>query len=169
MKQLNKPCLTALLVLLSTLAFALPDDFQQKISIEADKVYLSEQDGSAIYEGNVVIKQGSIYISAARLTVNNTSDKNKSIHAEGSKEDPALFQQAIDQNGNIISGSGESIKYDLATSILSIIGSGEIKRGADVITADSIKYLMESNVLQAKQEDSSERVSITLHPKSNAQ
>ncbi|TBR44785.1 lipopolysaccharide transport periplasmic protein LptA [Marinomonas agarivorans] len=167
MKTLNKALLITTLLYLPLFAFALPDDFRKEVSIEADKVFLDEKNGTAVYEGNVTIKQGSIYISAARLTIKK-SDKNSKqniIHAKGNSKQQAIFQQTIDLEGNLISGTGDDIIYRLATSTLHIRGNGKITRGKDVFIADTIKYLMEDNILEANQESSSEdRVSITLHP-----
>lgn len=171
MKPIIKYCLTTLISLSSSAIFALPDDFQKKLSIEADKVYLNEGKGSAIYEGNVVVKQGTIYIEATKLTISSSTSSKKYnlINAEGTSRKPAIFRQQLDDDGNIVSGQGKNILYNTASSTLEITGNGTIKRAKDIISADSIRYLMKKNIFEAKKKSGGERVSITLQPEgSNA-
>ena len=48
---------------------ALESDSQQPLFIEADGADISETTGVSIYTGNVVISQGSIRLSADKVTV----------------------------------------------------------------------------------------------------
>jgi len=167
MKHLIKHCLVLFSIILSFSLFALPDDFQQKLEIEADRVYLNKKVGNAIYEGNVIVKQGSILIEAERLTM--MSSKNAQqydlIYAKGSEIKDAKFSQQIDEQGNMVSGQGMQIFYNTTSGTLEV-RSGLIKRANDEITADFIKYMMKENVFEAKQENGG-RVSMTLQPQSD--
>ena len=148
-----------------TSSFALPDDSQKVIDIEADSAFIDNEKGNAIYIGNVKVTQGSILISANKLTItsSNTSKKYDKIYAKGTDEKIANFSQQLDLNGDIIISRGTKIFYDSTSSILEVEGHGYIKRGEDEITADFIRYDMTSGTFEAKKEKSG-RVSMTLQP-----
>lgn len=153
-------------IFLSSHALALPEDFQQKIEIEADRVFLDKTKGNAIYEGNVIVKQGTILIEADNLTITTVKKGTQQFNdflAVGTDGKLAKFQQQLDVEGNMIFGQGNKIFYNTDDSILEITGNGEVKRTQDIITADSIKYFMKTDIFEAKKENTG-RVSMTLQP-----
>jgi len=149
-------------------SFALPEDSQQTIDIEADSAFIDNEKGSALYIGNVNISQGSILISADKLTISssNSTKKYDKIYAKGSNEKVANFSQLLDTEGDMIISRGTKIFYDSTLSILEVEGEGYIKRGEDEITADFIRYDMTTGTFEAKRNQSG-RVSMTLQPQSN--
>ena len=64
----NTIAVTLLCILVSQFSLALPDDRQQPIHISADNALRDEKKGITIYRGNVVLNQGSLHISANRIT-----------------------------------------------------------------------------------------------------
>ena len=59
-KPLNKLCIAALL--LPVLAHALPEDFDQEVVIVSDRAEIDRQAGVVIYEGEVILTQGTLRI-----------------------------------------------------------------------------------------------------------
>lgn len=151
-------------------AFALPDDAQKTIDIEADSAFIDNEKGNAIYIGNVKVSQGSILISADKLTItsSDTSKKYDKIYAKGTLEKVANFSQQLDLQGDMIISRGAKIFYNSTLSILEVEGAGYIKRGEDEITADFIRYDMTTGTFEAKKNNSG-RVSMTLQPQSDTQ
>ena len=73
MNKIVKLLLLTSCITSATSSFALPDDSQKVIDIEADSAFIDNEKGNAIYIGNVKVTQGSILISANKLTI--TSSK----------------------------------------------------------------------------------------------
>ena len=56
-------------------AQALPEDRLQAINIESDRASRNDKTGLTIYEGSVVLTQGSINIRADKITVHSKANK----------------------------------------------------------------------------------------------
>lgn len=169
MKHITSFYFTLITLILSSNSFALPDDFKQPLTVEADRVYVDKAAGNAIYEGNVLVKQGSISIRAEQLTMTSSeaSQAYDLIYAKGSDKAKAQFRQQLDLQGNMVSGQGSQIFYNTRSGSLEV-RNGFIRRVNDTIRADFIKYMMKENVFEAKKERGG-RVSMTLQPQSEAQ
>lgn len=63
-------------------AFALQSDSRQPIQIEADQGSLDQANQSTTFSGNVVIRQGTLNISAARVNVTRGGKGGESVRAE---------------------------------------------------------------------------------------
>ncbi|RDL45774.1 lipopolysaccharide transport periplasmic protein LptA [Marinomonas piezotolerans] len=148
-------------------AFALPDDQQQPISIEADKAFFDQKTGVATYDGNVIAKQGSIEIIAEHLTIKTDIATNEfnSLHAKGS---PSSFSQTIDEAGSILKATGDTLDYSVTKGELEVHDNGFLKRGDNEISADYIHYFIEKDTFNAENRGSG-RVNMTLQPASNQQ
>ncbi|MDO6805475.1 lipopolysaccharide transport periplasmic protein LptA, partial [Wenyingzhuangia sp. 1_MG-2023] len=87
--------LTALLFfgsVLATTVEALPEDWQQEMIIESDRAELDRKTGMVVYEGDVVLKQGTLTIESDRLTLILDGKALKQAIAEGQ---PARYQQQV--------------------------------------------------------------------------
>ena len=73
----TKRLATALVLLLASNAWALQSDQSQPIEIQADNGMLDQGKQVTVFTGNVVVKQGSIDIKAARIEVQRTADGNR--------------------------------------------------------------------------------------------
>lgn len=143
-------------------SFALPNDHQQPISIEADKAFFDQKQGTASYSGNVLVKQGSIIIEAQELSIqtNPETGEFKALNAKGT---PSKFSQQIDDTGNAMHANGDSLDYDVTTGQLEIHNNGYLQRGEDEISADYIHYLLNEGTFKAENRGTG-RVNMTLQP-----
>lgn len=143
-------------------SFALPNDHQQPISIEADKAFFDQKQGSASYSGNVVVKQGSIIIEAQQLTIqtNPETGEFKALNAKGT---PSKFSQQMDESGNTMHANGDTLDYDVTRGQLEIHNNGYLQRGDDEISADYIHYLLNDGTFKAENRGTG-RVNMTLQP-----
>ena len=89
----TKRLATALVLLLASNAWALQSDQSQPIEIQADNGMLDQGKQVTVFTGNVVVKQGSIDIKAARIEVQRTADGSQLMTATGS---PVAFKQQLD-------------------------------------------------------------------------
>jgi len=96
-------------VLFSISAFALSTDREQPILIEADKATIDNIKRVAIYEGDVIITQGTIRINANTVTLNYTQKQDiDKVTAVGK---PARFKQRLD-GGDEIRANAKQMEYN---------------------------------------------------------
>ena len=71
-------------------AWALPDDRQQAIEINADQAVINEQANAATYTGSVDVRQGSFQLQADQLDI--SLDADGAVSRMQAKGQPARFQ-----------------------------------------------------------------------------
>jgi lipopolysaccharide export system protein LptA len=74
-------------------AFAEKADREKPINIEADKVTLDDNQKVSVFEGNVILNQGTTKITANKITVRQEKDGNQKATAIGK---PATFRTKRD-------------------------------------------------------------------------
>lgn len=162
MKQLINISMLLTSALIGQYAYALPDDINQPLQIQANEASFDQNSGEAIYKGNVFVKQGSIEIQAEYLKVS-TNPKTQQFSRLKALGKPAKFSQQIDWSGNIVISKGNEINYSTSESTLEIIGDGYLSRMQNTISADYIIYTIQDGTFTAEKKDSG-RVSMTLQP-----
>ncbi|WP_107497879.1 LptA/OstA family protein [Thalassobius sp. I31.1] len=98
----------------------LQHDASLPVEVTADQLQVNQQDGSAVFQGNVVIGQGTMRLSAGRVRVEyqtgaNTTGEISRLHAT---------------NGVVLTNGAEAAE---ATSAIYTIGSGQIVMQGGVI------------------------------------
>lgn len=132
----------ALLLTGSLNAHALESDRRQPISIEADAGSLDQKNQVTVFNGNVIIKQGSLNIRANAVRVAQDKQGNQQIQAEGN---PVYFGQQLENRG-YVEGSGNQVDYDSSTGLVRLVGNAMVKRGGDVARGAAITYNMRTEV-----------------------
>jgi lipopolysaccharide export system protein LptA len=109
------------------------------MSIEADNpgsVDLQRQ--VVIFNGNVVISQGTMLLRAERVELRERSDGYREGKAIGSAAAPASFRQKRDGVDETIEGSAERIEFDTSTDTLRLVGNAAVRRLRSGVMADEI-------------------------------
>ncbi|TDO99886.1 lipopolysaccharide transport periplasmic protein LptA [Marinomonas balearica] len=142
-------------------SYALESDTSQPLEIQADEAFFDQKAGKATYQGDVLIKQGTIEIKADYLQVFTDPATNtfSSLKATGT---PAKFSQQLDEQGNMVTSRGDQIDY-VTEGRLEINGKGYLKREQDEIDADFILYMMKDETFSAENRGNG-RVKMTLQP-----
>jgi lipopolysaccharide export system protein LptA len=162
----HKFALLFLGILFLSNVFALSTDSEQPIQIEADTATIDNVKGIAIYEGNVIVTQGSIHINASRVTINyNEKQDIEKVIAVGK---PARFKQRLDR-GEDIKAKAKLMEYNAIKNILTLKKESELrkeKNGEDTYTANAsrIIYDIPAGVIQAQGSSKKKRVEMTLIP-----
>jgi lipopolysaccharide export system protein LptA len=107
-----------------------------------------------------LITQGSIRVTASKVTITRQEGKKETINASGA---PVTFQQTLD-NGKPVKGKGNSVHYDLNTEYLVLTGGAELSQLDSHIRADRITYDVKKQQLKATS-GSKTRVRTVLIPK----
>ena len=154
------------LALTSMLSFALPDDRDQPIEIEADAAKQDQNKGITTYTGNVKMDQGSIHITADKVVIYSSEKKVNRIIATGS---PAHFQQRPALNKEVIIARGNNLKYEVVKDKLTITENAQVEQDGSIVTGDIINYDIHLALVEAGSRDSTNsRVKMILQPQKKA-
>ena len=138
------------------------DDFTKKIELAS---LYQNADGiakRATYQGNVVIQQGSLKVSADELEIDASKGEGNEIFiATGN---PAKYSQQ-QEDGSIVTAQADKIEYHRQTSSLTLQGNAEIKQNSSSVQGESIKFNMalEQIIAQGSDQESG-RVITTFQP-----
>lgn len=137
--RLLTPMLLALCLCWHVGARAEKGDRTKPMTIEADKpgtVDLQRQ--VVVFNGNVVIVQGTMQIRAEHVEVREQSDGFRSAVATGSAQKPANFKQKRDGVDEMLEGSAERIEFDGRSDTLRFVGHAAVRRLRGAQVADEI-------------------------------
>lgn len=126
-------------------ANALTGDTDKPINIDSGSQSLDMTNNVVVFSDNVLITQGSIRVTADRVTITRQEGKKEIIDASGS---PVTFQQTLD-NGKPVNGKGNSVNYDLNAEYLILTGNAELKQLDSFIRANKITYDVKKQQLKA--------------------
>jgi lipopolysaccharide export system protein LptA len=132
-------CLGLAAALCWPLAQAERADRNKPMSIEADQpgsVDLQRQ--VVIFNGNVVISQGTMVLRAERVELRERPDGYREAKAIGSAERPASFRQKRDGVDETVEGAAERIEFDARTDTLRFVGNAAVRRLRAGTVADEI-------------------------------
>ncbi len=141
MRSINK-LLTLLLPLLflASAPFAtqaLESDVKKPIEVEADSVEIDDSSGKSTYKGNVILTQGSIRMTADRVTVIQHEKKSDMIKAVGR---PVTLTQKSRKGKKPVKGRSKRMEYSVDSDILYLIGNATLEQGKDTFKSDRIAY-----------------------------
>lgn len=141
---------------------ALEADRGQPVYMEADGVEIDEKSGASVYQGNVILTQGSIRITAETVEIQQKAEGDKGrIEASGN---PVTFSQETD-DGKTIRGRASQIEYDTDDELLVMIGDAELEQGKDTFSSDRIIYDRARAVVKAgASAKGKQRVRMTIQP-----
>jgi lipopolysaccharide export system protein LptA len=144
-------------------AGALESDKDQPIDLEADSVELDEGKELSIYNGNVVLKQGTLQLQADKVTVHHKGAKPMRVEADGR---PVRFQQLPDKSTQPVKGEALKAVYDVDSAELLLSGNAVLSQGRDTFRSDRITYDRVKSVIKGgAAAKGKERVRITVDPK----
>ncbi len=152
-----------LLALLPALAWGLSSDRNQPIQIEADKAALDEDEGISIYEGNVLLQQGTLTLRGNRMTVHITDNQVDRVILEGR---PASYAQRLE--GETIEQQAEAgrIEYQAGAQRMILQQDARIwQEETEEFSSDRIVINLKDNTLNAGGDGPGSRVRIILQPR----
>jgi len=123
--------------LLASPALAEKADRDKPVNLEADAVTLDDMRKISIYEGNVILSQGTLMLRADRVQVTQTAAGLDKVVATGR---PVSFRQKIDGREEYIEGVSDRIEYDSVNSQLELIGQARLRRNGDELRGARISY-----------------------------
>ena len=136
-----RPLVTALLLAtLATPALAEKADREKPINLEADRMSMDDINKVQVYEGNVILTQGTLQIRTAKLVVTQDADGFQKGVATGGANGLARFKQKREGRDDYIEGEAERIVHDARSEKTEFFVRGWVKSGADEVKGHYISY-----------------------------
>ena len=158
--------------LISGPTVGLSSDPDQPIEVEADSAELDDKERIAVYQGNVVVIQGSIRLTGDVLTVTYTPEHDiREIVLVGK---PARFRQRPDHTSMDTEGEALKIAYSAEKNLLSLIEKAKVNQQRQIYTGHRMDYDTKRSVLtlqssgktpSAGKPAAAERVKIIIPPR----
>lgn len=146
MNPIRNP-LPLLLLLLALPAWADKADRDRPVNIEADSVKVDDAKKLAIYEGKVLLTQGSLMISAQRIEIQQDDKGFATGNATGA---PAHFREKSEGRDEFVEGWAQRIEYDGRGDKIRLIGQARLKRGIDELRGEVVVYESSAGLFQAR-------------------
>jgi lipopolysaccharide export system protein LptA len=112
-------------------------DREKEINIGADKLLADDNARTSVFDGNVIVTQGTMRITAAKVTVKEDPERFKFYVATGS---PVTFRQRRDKADDYIEGWAARAEFDDKTAKLKLFDKARLKSVQGEITGDVITY-----------------------------
>lgn len=144
--------MTRFLLALVVMVFAAPAfaqgvlggmDPKQPIEIDADKLDVFQAQNKAVFEGEVVAKQGTVTLSSDKMTVFYAGDAKARAAGNNSIK-------TIEAEGNVFiktpqeTAQGSKGVYDVQKNVLDLTGDVVLTRGQNVLKGSSVNFDMTS-------------------------
>lgn len=163
-KQINHLLLLALA--LSFPVYAEKADKTKPVNIEADRARMDDINKTAIYEGHVVLTQGTIMILADRIDVVQDEAGFSSGVAIGKQ---VYFRQKMEASEEYVEGWANKLDYDGRAEKVKLYDHAHLKRGIDDLRGNFITYDAKTEYFQAQGSASGTpgRVRAVIRPKNS--
>ncbi len=160
-------CLIGAMSLLTLPAHAERADKSKPVNLEADSVRVEDSKKTAVYEGHVVLTQGTLMMTADRIDVRQDEQGFASGDASGK---PVYFRQKMEGKDEFAEGWAERILYDGRNDKLQLSGQARLKRGEEELRGNLIVYDARSEYYQAQGSSNGVRgrVRAVIFPKGGA-
>jgi len=166
----SRALLCCLVAALAAPAAAEKADRDKPVNLEADRVTIDDARQTAMFEGNVVLTQGTLQIRGDRMEVRQDKEGFQYGTTWGG---PAHFRQKREGYDEYIEGWAERIEYDGRAESMQMFNRAQLKRGQDEVRGNYISYDAKSEFFQvtggakdAAPNSSEGRVRAVIQPKS---
>ncbi|MDR2925129.1 MAG: lipopolysaccharide transport periplasmic protein LptA [Azoarcus sp.] len=153
-------------------------DRSQPVDIDADKVTVDDRNKVHVFEGNVVLTQGSMTIKGDKIVVTqDTAGFHNGVATAGGGK-LVYFRQKRASDGAWIDGEAERIEYNSQHERAKLFNRAQIKNAGDMVRGQYIEYdIAAENYLvtdapgtrpsRSGESPPGNRVHVTIQPKNN--
>jgi lipopolysaccharide export system protein LptA len=129
-----------IVALLTFPAYAEKGDREKPINVEADRFSMDDINKVQIFEGSVVMIQGTMQLSTDTLVVTEDPDGFQKGVATGGANGLARFKQKRDGKDEYIEGEAERIEHDTRSEKTEFFVRARVKSGQDEVRGHYISY-----------------------------
>lgn len=130
----------AAILLVALSAHAEKGDREKPINLEADRVSMDDINKVQVFEGNVVMTQGTLQIRTSKLVVTQDADGFQKGVATGGADGLAHFRQKRDGRDEFIEGEAERIVHEARSEKTEFFVRAWVKSGLDEVKGHYISY-----------------------------
>jgi lipopolysaccharide export system protein LptA len=131
---------TTLLLICAPPAFAERADREKPINLEADRISMDDVKKVQLFEGNVVMTQGTLQIRTNKLIVTQDADGFQKGTALGGANGLARFRQKREGKEEFIEGESERIEHDARNEKTEFFVRAWVKSGLDEVKGNYVSY-----------------------------
>lgn len=115
-------------------------DRDKPVHLEAARVTVDDVKRTHVFEGNVVLTQGTLVIRTAKLVVTQDAEGFQKGVATGGADGLARFRQKREGRDEYVDGEGERIEYDSRGEKAEFFNRAFVKSGMDEVRGHYISY-----------------------------
>lgn len=155
--------------LISATAWALPSDRDQPIRIQADSAELDDQQGVAVYRGDVIITQGTLKITGNTVTITQTA--NGDIDVFTAIGNLAYYEQQPSADKELVKAYGKTIQYFANNERIVLIDQAKVIQEGNTFEGEKIVYDTRRQIVNAGRATGSNlsaprpRIDMVIQPK----
>lgn len=140
--MMKNPALPLMLALAAAASPALAEraDREKPITLEANRISVDDVKKVQVYEGNVVLSQGTLVIRSDRIIVTQDADGFQRGVAIGGPGGLARFRQKREGKDEFIEGEGERIEHDARGEKTEFFIRAWVRSGLDEVKGNYISY-----------------------------
>lgn len=169
-------CIFAALLTVSAPAVAEKADRLKPTNIEAKRGTIDEANKVRTMEGDVILVQGTMRITAEKMVVKEDATGNISAQAFGPSAGQITFRQKREGFSDFVDGVADRAEFDDKASTLKLFGRAKLTSAGDVAEGEYIYFNTATEVYAIRnsaaddkpgaiQTDTSGRVKITIQPR----
>ena len=138
----------------------------EPIDIEADRAEFDDPSGTTVFEGDVRLRRGTLFINADKITIYRINNRLDRTVAEGK---PAHYSQQLPQGGET-RAEAHKIEYFATTEELHMTGQASLQHDKNRFSGEHIIYYIRSDKIQAgSSKTDKQRVRAVIYPDENPQ
>jgi len=120
-------------------------DRDKPINVEANRMLVDDAKKESVFEGNVVVTQGTLQLRGDRVIVRQDAEGFSYGIAWGK---PATFRQKRDGYDEYIDGFADRLEYDEHKDLLQMFSAAKLTKGGDEVRGDYISYNAKTEFFQ---------------------
>lgn len=158
-----KHALIAVALIISNATWALPEDRDQPIEINADSAVINEKENRARYEGAVEVTQGTFKLTGDQIDL--STNANNEVERFVAIGQPARFESLRRKTDKApVKGRAAQITYSYDTEFIVLTGDAEVRSDSSVFGGPEITYDLNTGEVVAAG-SRTDRVNMTMQPK----
>jgi len=137
----------ASLVALAAPAHAERADREKEIVVGAHHLTADDAKRTSVFEGNVVVTQGTMRMTASKVTVKEDANRHKFYVAYG---EPVTFRQKRDNVDEYVEGYALRAEFDDLNDVVKLFEKARVKSNQNELTGNYIQYDMRRELAEVQ-------------------
>ncbi|HEX4781342.1 MAG TPA: lipopolysaccharide transport periplasmic protein LptA [Usitatibacter sp.] len=122
-------------------------DREKEIVVGADHLTADDANRTSTFEGNVIVTQGTMRMTAKRVTVKEDANRHKFYVAYG---EPVTFRQKRDNVDEYVEGYALRAEFDDLNDVVKLFDKARVKSNQNELTGNYIQYDMRRELAEVQ-------------------